>query len=112
MRIVNVTCDRVLAERAWEARSYSSRMKGLLGRKGLEAGEGLYIRPCSSIHSFFMKFRFDAAFVDGEGKVLHVIRAMKPWRISKIVSGAAGVVELPAGMLEGTSIGDQLEFER
>jgi uncharacterized membrane protein (UPF0127 family) len=85
-------------------------MKGLLGREGLEVGEGLYIRPCSSIHSFFMKFRFDAAFVDGEGKVLHIIRAMKPWRISKMVPGAIGVVELPAGMLEETLIGDQLEF--
>jgi uncharacterized membrane protein (UPF0127 family) len=42
--------------------------------------------------------------------VLHVIRAMKPWRISKIVPGAAGVVELPAGVLEGTLVGDQIEF--
>jgi uncharacterized membrane protein (UPF0127 family) len=110
LRIVNTTRERVLAEKAWEARSLRSRMKGLLGRDGLQEGEGLYIRPCSSIHSFFMKFRFDAAFVDGEGKVLHVIRAMKPWRISKIVPGAAGVVELPAGVLEGTLVGDQIEF--
>jgi len=86
-------------------------MKGLLGRDGMEAGEGLYIRPCSSIHSFFMKFLFDAAFVDGDGKVLHVIRAMKPWRISRIVVGAVGVVELPAGVLEGTVVGDRLEFK-
>ena len=101
-----------MADKAWEARSLRSRMKGLLGRDGMEAGEGLYIRPCSSIHSFFMKFRFDAAFVDDEGRVLHVIRAMKPWRISKIVAGAVGVVELPVGVLEGTAVGDRLEFER
>lgn len=92
--------------------SFGTRLKGLLGRKGLEEGEGVFIRPCNSIHSFFMKFRFDAAFVDGDGKVLHLIRSMKPWRISKIVVGAAGVVELPAGMLEGTSVGDRLKFER
>lgn len=111
MRIVNTTRERVLAEDAWEARSFRSRLKGLLGRERLSKGEGVYIRPCSSIHSFFMKFRFDAAFVDGEGKVLHVIRGMKPWRISKIVPGAAGVVELPAGVLEGTEVGHRLAFE-
>lgn len=110
MRIVNTTRNRVLAEKAGEARSFGSRLKGLLGREGLGKGEGLYIRPCNSIHSFFMKFLFDAAFVDGEGKVLHVIRAMNPWRISKIVPGAAGVLELPVGVLEGTEVGDKLEF--
>lgn len=110
MRIVNTTRDRVLAEKAWEALSFSSRLKGLLGRKGLDGGEGVYIRPCNSIHSFFMKFSFDAAFVDDDGKVLHVVRGMKPWRISRIVVGAMGVVELPAGALEGTEVGDRLEF--
>ena len=112
MRIVNTTRNRVLADKAWEASSFGLRLKGLLGRKGLGEGEGVFIRPCNSIHSFFMKFLFDAAFVDGEGKVLHLIRSMKPCRISKIVVGAVGVIELPVGMLEGTSIGDRLEFER
>ncbi len=111
MRIVNTTRDRTLAENAWEALSFGSRLKGLLGRPGLSEGEGVYIRPCNSIHSFFMKFRFDAAFVNGEGRVLHIVRGMKPWRISRIVVGAVGVVELPAGVLEGTQVGDRLEFE-
>jgi uncharacterized membrane protein (UPF0127 family) len=111
VRIVNTTRDRVLAEKAWEAMSFGSRLKGLLGKKGLDEGEGVFIRPCNSIHSFFMRFRFDAAFVDEEGKVLHVIRSMKPWRISKIVVGAVGVVELAAGVLEGTEVGDRLGFE-
>ena len=110
MRIVNTTRSRVLADKAWEAMSFGTRLKGLLGRTGLDEGEGVFIKPCNSIHSFFMKFRFDAAFVDDQGRVLHVIRAMKPWRISKIVVGAVGVVELPVGALEGTSVGDQLDF--
>lgn len=111
MRIVNTTRNRVLADKAWEAMSFGRRLKGLLGRTGLDEGEGVFIRPCNSIHSFFMKFRFDAAFVDDQGRVLHVILAMKPWRISKIVVGAVGVVELPAGVLEGTEVGDRLEFK-
>lgn len=112
MRIVNQTRDRVLAAQAREARSLRSRMKGLLGRSGLADEEGLLIRPCTSIHSFFMRFAFDAAFVDADGRVLHLIHAMKPWRVSRIVRRAAGVVELPAGVLArtGTRAGDVLVF--
>ncbi len=63
MRVLNETRDRVLADKAWEALSIRARMKGLLGRDGLAPGEGLYIKPCTSIHSFFMRFVFDAVFV-------------------------------------------------
>jgi len=114
MRVVNLTRNRVLAERAWEALSLRERMKGLLGRAGLEPGQGLYIAPCTSIHSFFMRFVFDAVFVSTDGTVLHTIRRMKRWRLSKLVARAAGVLELPAGVIEatGTQRGDRLSFER
>jgi uncharacterized protein len=113
VRILNSTRDTVLADKAWEASSLRARMKGLLGRDGLEEGEGLLIRPCTSIHSFFMRFRFDAVFVDDKGLVLHVIPSMRKWRISKWVLRAEGVVELPAGVAgkTGTIVGDVLVFE-
>jgi len=113
LRVLNQTRGQVLAERAWEALSAGARMKGLLGRDGLAAGEGLYIRPCTSIHSCFMRFVFDAVFVGQDGRVLHAVRRMRPWRLSRIVLAAEGVLELPAGVLEatGTEPGDQLVFE-
>ena len=114
MRIHNVTRDQTLATQAWEAVTRAQRRKGLLGRGSLDQGEALFIRPCVGIHSFFMRFVIDVAFVDREGVVLHLIRRMKPWRISRIVFGAAGVLELPAGVLEatGTQVGDRLRFDR
>jgi uncharacterized protein len=113
LRIVNETRDSLLADKAWEAKTIRARMKGLLGRDELEEGQGLLIRPCTSIHSFFMRFIFDAAFIDKAGRVLHVIHSMKKWRMSKYVARAAGVVELPAGVLKdsGTLVGDNLKFE-
>ena len=112
MRIVNVTQDRVLADKVQEAYNWKQRLKGLLGQAELKPGEALFIRPCSSIHSLFMRFRFDAVFIDKKGKVLHLIQAMKPWRISKIVFGAWGVLELPEGVLSETNTveGDCLVF--
>ncbi len=113
MRIVNHTRGAVLAERAERTVSLRQRLRGLLGREGLAQGEGLYISPCTSIHSFFMRFVFDAVFVDRELKVLHVIERMRPWRLSRWVRRAAGVIELPAGRLAdtGTQKGDRLFIE-
>ncbi|HUU02792.1 MAG TPA: DUF192 domain-containing protein [Myxococcota bacterium] len=113
MRIKNQTKDKLLADKAGKARSTGDRMKGLLGRDGLEEGEGLYITPCTSIHSFFMRFVFDAIFVDKNGIVLHLIPRMKKWRMSKWVPRAAGVIELPAGTIEasGTQKGDRVVME-
>ena len=114
MRVRNLTRSTVLADRASEALTLRSRMKGLLGRDALPAGEGLWIRPCTSIHSFFMRFVFDALFLDRDRVVLHSIPRMKPWRLSRLVPGADGVLELPAGAIEasGTQVGDRLVFER
>jgi uncharacterized membrane protein (UPF0127 family) len=61
-----------------------------------------------------MKFIFDAIFLDKKLRVVHLMRDMKPWRVSKIVFGADSVLELPAGLIahSGTELGDQLEMRR
>ncbi len=112
LRVINTSRGSVLAERAELAASARQRMRGLLGRDGLEPGGGLYISPCTSIHSCGMRFAFDAVFVDRGGRVLHLISRMKKWRLSRIVPRAAGVLELPAGTLErsATEKGDRLAF--
>jgi uncharacterized membrane protein (UPF0127 family) len=86
---------------------------GLLGKNHLPEGEGLIIRPCNSVVSFFMRFPIDVLFVDGNGKVAHMIHTMRPWRTSKVVRGSKYVTELPAGVLQaaGTEIGDQIEIQ-
>jgi uncharacterized membrane protein (UPF0127 family) len=84
-----------------------------MGRAGLAPGEGLHILPCNGIHSFFMRFPFDAVFVDRELKVVHCLEAMPPWRASSIYREAHSVVELPAGTVAatGTRPGDVLAFD-
>lgn len=112
-RLRNHRTGALLAERLVVAVSFWAKGWGLLGRSGLDPGEGLFIAPCNSIHSFFMRFAFDAVFVDRSWRVVHLMRAMPPWRISPIVRGAHGVVELPLGVVEatGTAVGDQLGEE-
>lgn len=99
-----------LAGRAQVAGNWWEGGKGLLGRSGLAPGTGLLITPCNSIHSFFMRFRFDAVFLDRDLRVLHTIDAMAPYRVSRIVHHSWAVLELPAGVIQatGTRVGDQL----
>jgi uncharacterized membrane protein (UPF0127 family) len=70
-----VVCERCLvADSPW------SRLGGLLGRRGLEWGEGLLLRPTGSVHTFFMRFPIDVVFLSREGEVLKVARALPAWR--------------------------------
>jgi uncharacterized membrane protein (UPF0127 family) len=78
------------------ADSPASRMKGLLGRSELRPGEGLLLRPASSIHTFFMRFPIDAVFLDQGLRVLRISDELRPWRAASR-RGAHAVLELPAG---------------
>src|SRR3954454_974422 len=102
----------VVCEHCAVAATPLRRMKGLLGRKGLDAGEGLLIRPTSSIHMFFMRFPIDAVFLDRELAVRKVVPELKPWRIA-FARGAKSVVELSAGEAarRGVAPGDCLRLE-
>ena len=99
----------VVCERCSLADSPVARMRGLLGRDGLEQGEGLLLRPAASIHTFFMRFPIDAVFLDKSLVVVGIEDAIDPWRTAK-QRGAKSVLELPAGesTRRGLSVGDQL----
>jgi uncharacterized membrane protein (UPF0127 family) len=89
------------------------RMKGLLGRRELASGEGMLIRPTSSIHTFFMRFPIDAVFLSRDGEVLKVAKNVGAWR-ARFCRGAHSVLELPAGEAERRDIasGAQLETRK
>jgi uncharacterized membrane protein (UPF0127 family) len=95
---MNSRSGRRLAHSLSGAFDSASRRTGLLGRDGLEQGHALIIAPTSAIHTFFMRFAIDVAFVRRDGRVVGIRHAMKPWRIA-IALGAHAVIELPAGTL-------------
>jgi hypothetical protein len=103
MKVVNKTRQTILAENATIAKTPLKRMIGLLNRKAFKPGEALIIRPCNSIHTCFMRFPIDVAFVDANNRITKTIRAMRPFRISGIYLKAVSCLELPAGILEKTS---------
>lgn len=109
-KIVNLTKQKTVAEKAEVAETFFSRAKGLLGRKSFTSGEALVITKCGSIHMFFMRFPIDAVFVGADGCVKKIIKGIKPWHISPIVRGSSYVIEFPAGFVtdELVGIGDTI----
>jgi uncharacterized membrane protein (UPF0127 family) len=101
----------VVCERCTVADTPLSRSRGLLGKTGLEPGEGLLLRPASSIHMFFMRFPIDAVFLDRDLVVRKVVADLKPWRVA-FGRGSKSVLELPAGEADqrGLQPGDRLEL--
>jgi uncharacterized protein len=111
--VTNPARGSVLATCLEVADSGPKRNKGLLGRDGLAPGEGLWIVPCESVHTFFMRFPIDLVYLDRKNRIKKVRDSVGPWRLSACLS-AHSVIELPAGTIRNTQTqpGDMLEFSR
>ncbi|HEY1806463.1 MAG TPA: DUF192 domain-containing protein [Terracidiphilus sp.] len=111
LRVTNITRGTVLATRLEAAHTGPKRRKGLLGRDGLATGEGLWIAPCESVHTFFMRFPIDLVYLDREQRIKKARSAVGPWRLSACLS-AHSILELPAGTIVNTQTerGDTLEI--
>jgi uncharacterized membrane protein (UPF0127 family) len=112
VKLVHEPSGAVLAEQVERATSMTARLKGLLGRDSLAPGHALAIEPCTSIHTCFMHFAIDVLFVSREGVVVRAISNLPPWRLTRIYSQAALVVELPARTLERAKVreGERVSF--
>ena len=78
----------------------------------MQAGEALWIKPCMSIHTFFMKFPIDVIFLNKRNQMIAAKRNLKPNRLTRLYPKAISVLELPAGVLEATDtrVGDEIKI--
>lgn len=108
MTVFNETRSIQLCSRAGYANHFFSRLKGLLGKKELQEGEGLIIAPCNMVHSVGMRMTIDVLFLNKTHKVVYYMDSMPPNRFSPPVKEAGYVIELPPGLIaaSGTEIGD------
>jgi uncharacterized membrane protein (UPF0127 family) len=111
LRVSNLTRNTVLATCMEVADSAAKRNKGLLGRKCLAPGEGMWIRPCEAVHTFWMQFPIDLVYLDRKNRIRKLVSAVPPWRLSGCLR-AHSVLELPSGTIRETQTqpGDTLEF--
>lgn len=113
VRVYNTTRESCLGEQIGLADTSLQRMVGLLGRKSLGEGCGLFIVPSQAVHTFGMAFPIDVIFVDKKDRVVGVREAVAPSRMTRPFWKALGVLELPVGTIRAsrTEVGDQLKFD-
>jgi uncharacterized membrane protein (UPF0127 family) len=111
LQVSNLTRHTVLATCMEVADSAARRSKGLLGRERLAPGEGLWIRPCEAVHTFWMRFSIDLIYLDRKNRIRKLVSAVPPWRLSACL-WAHSVLELPTGTIRETQTqaGDSLDF--
>ncbi len=113
LAVRNVDREVSIGDKVLLADTWWSRFRGLLGRAGLNPGEGLLLAPCRGVHMFGMRFPLDLAFLDRDGLVVALYHRLEPGGRSSMHREAWGVLELPAGVLAatGTGVGDRLEWD-
>jgi uncharacterized protein len=77
------------------ARTFRARLRGLALRDRAEAGPGLLIPHCASVHTFGMRFPLDLYFLDRAGRVVSVRLRVPPRRVVWR-RGAAAILEIPS----------------
>ena len=103
--------ERMIARRVLRADTYSSRARGLALRSSMAPDEALVLEPARQIHTVGMRFDLDVVFCDKDWTVVHIVRGMRPFRVSRWVRRARRVVELPGGSLpEHLEVGAVLEI--
>ena len=112
MIAVNLRTHKELATNVKVADNLFTRMKGLLGKKELPTGDALWIKPCFSVHTFFMKFPIDVLFLNKQNQVIAAISNLTPNRLSRLYPQSCSVLELPIGTIDAsnTAIGDKIEI--
>lgn len=115
MRIVTVrneTRDTVVGDRVEVATTSLTRMVGLLPKRHLDAGAGLWIKPSSGVHTIGMRFTIDVIGVDKHMKVVELWPNLVPLRVTKVSFKMRSAIELPAGQIHacGIEVGDQLSM--
>ncbi|OGX08096.1 MAG: hypothetical protein A2Z88_07345 [Omnitrophica WOR_2 bacterium GWA2_47_8] len=112
MKILNLTKNTVIASDVKIADTLATRGVGLLNRRIITEDQALIIKPCQSIHMFFMRFPIDVIFVNAENNVEGIVADIKPFQLSPIFFKASYAIELKSGRIRTTKtrVGDRISL--
>lgn len=104
MTVVNESRGTLLGDRITVADTSLSRFLGLIPKRGLNAGEGLWIKPSSGVHMFWMRFAIDVVGLDRELRVVRLWRDLRPWRMTSVSMQMQIALELPVGQIDACNV--------
>jgi uncharacterized membrane protein (UPF0127 family) len=89
---------------------FRARLLGLALLDPEQAGAGLLIPRCNSVHTLGMRFALDLVFLDVEGRLLVVRRRVPPRSFARD-RRAAAVLELPAAGVSASFLAGNCDSE-
>ncbi|MCY6371175.1 DUF192 domain-containing protein [Clostridium ganghwense] len=112
MLLKNKTNNNIIVQNVIVANSFFKRLRGLMFTKELSPQSGLYISPCSGIHTYFMNYTIDVLYLDINNTILAIDENMTPGRVGKFRKSSVAVVELTSGKVKETQtkVGQVVEF--
>ena len=96
-RLVCQSSGETLIERLQIAETFWSRFRGLQFRPTLPPAHALWLNPCSSLHTAFMRFDIDVVWLSEDLTILQVGRGIRPWRLAFGPRGTRSVIESAVG---------------
>jgi uncharacterized membrane protein (UPF0127 family) len=113
LKVRNLASATVIADAITVADTSLRRAIGLLRHKRLEQGAGIWIRPCSGVHTFGMSFAIDVIGLDKNRCVVRLWPELRPNRMTAIYPSVRTVLEVASGTIaaSGIALGDQLILE-
>lgn len=112
MKVLDKDTEAVVAENVIPAYTFGSRLMGLMFKKQLQPKSGVHIKPCASVHTFFMKFPIDVIYVDQDMQVVGLEHSLEPGKIGKRFKNVHSVIEVEAGSIKhhGITTGQALKI--
>jgi len=104
VKLLNETTGDIIAYDVRTAYSFFNRLCGLMFTKSFCLGDALHIKPCRSIHTFFMNYPIDVLYLDEQNVVIGMDEQIPPYKIGTFHKKAQSVVELPAGSVKRLNI--------
>jgi uncharacterized membrane protein (UPF0127 family) len=106
----NVTAGVDLSTSVARAKTAFDRIVGLLRVSNLASEEGLWLRPCSAIHTLGMRTPIDVILLDGKSAVVALCPRVRPNRLWLSHRGAKSIIEMGPGFLDAApiAVGDEL----
>lgn len=103
-----------MAEHLVLANTALKRLRGLLGRAALSPQEALWLRPCNSVHTWWMRFAIDVIFLDRELRIVRLVENLRPFRLTRPSRQAVSVIEMAAHSITrlNLQVGEQLRVSK
>lgn len=99
MKVINQTSGEEVASSVKMATTFLQRLAGWIPLDNIETGQGLLLKPCTSIHTFMMKSSIDVLYLNEECYVVGMEEELPPNKLGKRFRDTAQVLELAPGTL-------------